>query len=67
MQAFEFITKTSKNGTLLIPKEIRNILKNSKPVKVILLFDDEESGWQRLTQEAFLRGYAEKDSAYDKL
>jgi len=67
MQAFEFSTKTLENGELLIPQEIKNILKNGKHVRVILLLEEEESDWKRITQEAFLSGYSEKDAAYDKL
>ncbi|MFQ5866129.1 MAG: hypothetical protein ACE5IW_12980 [bacterium] len=67
MRAFEFRTKTLDNGELVIPQEIKKILKNGKYVRVILLFEEEESDWKRLTQEAFLLGYSEKDSAYDEL
>lgn len=67
MQAFEFSTKSLKNGDLTIPQDIKNILKNKKSVRVILLFEDEESDWQRATQEAFRAGYSQKDAAYDQL
>lgn len=67
MQAYEFNVQTSEKGELLIPSEIQQALKARRKARVIFLFDDDEAEWKRLTSEASLAGYAEKDTAYDNL
>jgi bifunctional DNA-binding transcriptional regulator/antitoxin component of YhaV-PrlF toxin-antitoxin module len=67
MQAYEFNVQTSDKGELMIPLEIQQVLKARRKARVIFLFDDDEAEWKRLTSEAFLAGYADKDAAYDNL
>jgi len=67
MQAYEFNIQTSDKGELMIPLEIQQVLKARRKALVIFLFDDDEAEWKRLTSEAFLAGYADKDAAYDNL
>jgi hypothetical protein len=67
MQAYEFNVQTSDEGELLFPPEIQSLLKKRRKTRVIVFFEDEETAWERLTSEAFLAGYAEKDAAYDNL
>jgi len=67
MQAYEFNVQTSDKGELMIPLEIQQVLKARRKARVIFLFEDDEAEWKRLTSEAFLAGYADKDAAYDNL
>jgi hypothetical protein len=39
---------------------------NSK-VRIMLLLEDEDAVWDRLTLSQFIKGYSEKDSIYDNL
>lgn len=51
MKAVEYTTNISKNGVLLLPREILqelNVMKDSK-VKIVLLYDD-KSGKKDLTR-----------------
>ena len=68
MHAYEFSIQPSDKGELNIPGEMKEILKTRKKVRVLVLVDEhEEQAWQNMTQDAFLAGYAEKDTAYDSL
>jgi len=67
MQAYEFQLETSEKGEVIFPQQFQQMLKERKKARVILLVDDEEANWKRLTSEAFLAGYSEKDAAYDNL
>jgi hypothetical protein len=67
MQAYEFNVQTSEKGELLIPPEIQRLLRERRQARVIVLFEDEEAAWERLTMDTFLAGYSEKDAIYDNL
>ncbi len=67
MQAYEFNLQTSEKGELIFPPEFQQILKWQKKARVIVLFEDEEAAWERLTMDTFLAGYSEKDAIYDNL
>ena len=67
MQAYEFQLETSEKGEVIFPQQFQQMLKERKKARVILLVDDDEANWKRLTNEAFLAGYSEKDAAYDHL
>jgi hypothetical protein len=67
MQAYEFQVETSEKGEVIFPQQFQQVLKERKKARVILLVDDEEANWNRLTSEAFFSGYSEKDAAYDNL
>jgi hypothetical protein len=67
MQAYEFNLQASEKGELLFPPEIQRILRERRKARVIVLFDDEEAAWERLTMDTFLAGYSEKDAIYDNL
>ena len=67
MQAIEFSAQVKKNNTIQVPDRYAGFLKNQKKVKIIILFEEEEKGWEQLTAQQFLKGYAEEDSVYDKL
>ncbi len=42
-------------------------MKADSKVRVMLLFEDEDTAWDELTTSQFMKGYSEKDSIYDKL
>ena len=67
MKAYEYEGKVLPDGHLSIPEDVRGKLKSDSKIKVMLLVDDEETGWDKMSMSQFLKGYSEKDSIYDKL
>ncbi len=64
MQAYEFNVQASEKGELLFPPEIQRLFRERRKARVIMLFEDEEAAWGRLTMDTFLAGYSEKDAIY---
>ena len=48
-----------------IPDDIKQHIKPSKKVRVMLLLEDDDALWSRLATSEFLRGYSDKDVIYD--
>ncbi len=68
MEAFEFPVKISKDKRIDIPDKYKKNLLPDQEVKVIILIKDEaEEDWNRLTLREFFEGYDSKDSLYDKI
>ncbi len=75
MKAYEFQTKVTSEGKLLVevPDAFFEKLQRigMQKVRVIVLIGDaakahyEEEAWARLTSEQFLAGYNDTDSIYD--
>ncbi|MFO1480122.1 MAG: hypothetical protein U1F40_07990 [Turneriella sp.] len=67
MQAFEFQTEI-QNHAIRIPPELEAKLPSEGQLRVIILAgEDDDASWQRATASAFLSGYADSDSIYDKI
>lgn len=67
MRAFEFETEI-QNHSIKIPPELEARLPTEGHLRVILLTnEDEDMSWHKATANAFLSGYADSDSVYDKL
>jgi bifunctional DNA-binding transcriptional regulator/antitoxin component of YhaV-PrlF toxin-antitoxin module len=68
MKTYEFNKELNDKGEILIPEQIKVKLKTENKTRVILLLEDEEEvAWQKLTRDSFFEGYSEKDSAYNDL
>jgi hypothetical protein len=67
MKTYEYEGKILSDGHLSIPEDLRGKLKSDSKIKVMLLVDDEEAAWDKLSMSQFLKGYSEKDTIYDKL
>jgi hypothetical protein len=67
MKAYEYYGEILADGHLSIPEGLKDKLKADLKVRVMLLFDDEESAWSTLSMTEFLKGYSEKDAIYDNL
>ena len=68
MKTLEFETEVSEEHTLKIPPDLAQQVGVHQSVHVILLVDNEDDqGWKRLTAEQFLKGYSDSDAIYDKL
>ena len=69
MRAFEFQACLNRDDTLKVPEEVAAEVQQEQPVRVILIVpdSDEDRGWERLTAEQFLQGYADSDAIYDDL
>ena len=71
MKAYEFPTRVSSAGSLILPEQLVDLLPENGTVRVIILVDEaadeEQMAWSRLTAEQFLKGYSEADSIYDKI
>ena len=67
MKALEFETKLDTDANLKVPEDLASQIPKEELVRVIVLLPDDadEADWQRFTNEQFLRGYSEGDSAYD--
>ncbi|MEN6423120.1 MAG: hypothetical protein ABFD76_14365 [Smithella sp.] len=67
MKAYEYLAEVLPDGHLSMPENIKNILKPNSKVRVMLMLEDEEAEWSRMAANQFLKGYADKDAAYDNL
>ncbi len=67
MKTYEYEGKVLPDGHLSIPEDLKGKLKSDSKIKVMLLVDDEEAAWDKLSMSQFLKGYPEKDTIYDKL
>jgi len=67
MKAYEYEGKVLADGHLSIPEDLKGKLKSDSKIKVMLLVDDEETTWDKMSMSQFLKGYSEKDTIYDKL
>jgi len=67
MIAYEYIAEVLSDGHLSIPDDIKQHIKPSEKVRVMLLLEDDDSLWTRLATSEFLRGYSDKDVIYDNL
>jgi hypothetical protein len=67
MKAYEYEGKILPDGHLSIPEDLKGKLKSDSKIRVMLLLDDEEAAWDKLSMSQFLKGYSEKDMIYDKL
>ena len=69
MKAFEFQTRLSPEGSLLVPSELRGQVCSDQPVRVLLLVpeSDDDKVWERVTAEQFFKGYDDSDSIYDNV
>ena len=67
MKAYEYEGKVLADGHLSIPEDLKGKLKSDSKIKVMLLVDDEDTTWDKMSMSQFLKGYSEKDTIYDKL
>ena len=72
MKAYEFPAKVTRDGRLLLPGALSDLLPDNQVVRVILLVNEstdmeEQAVWSHLTAEQFLSGYSVADSAYDRV
>ena len=67
MKAYEYFAEVLPDGHLSIPEDLKEKLKSDSKIRVMLLIDDEETSWNKLSMSQFLKGYSEKDALYDNL
>jgi hypothetical protein len=67
MKAYEYYGEVLADGHLSIPEGLKDKLKADSKIRVMLLLDDEEAAWDKLSMSQFLKGYSEKDVIYDHL
>jgi hypothetical protein len=67
MKAYEYYAEILPDGHLSIPENLREKVKADSKVRVMLLLEDEDAVWDKVTISQFLKGYSEKDSIYDSL
>ncbi len=67
MKAYEYYAEILPDGHLSIPDDLRAKLKLVSKVRVMLLLEDDDAEWEKLTASEFMAGYSEKDSIYDAL
>ena len=67
MKAYEYEGEILPDRHLSIPEDLRSKLKSDSKIKVMLLVDDEEAAWDKMSMSQFLKGYSEKDTIYDKV
>ena len=67
MKSYEYEGQVLPDGHLSIPEDLKGKLKADSKVKVMLLVDDEEITWDKMSMSQFLKGYSEKDTIYDNL
>jgi len=65
MKAYEYYAEILPDGHLSVPDHLREKLKQDSKVRVMLLLEDDDTVWKKITPSEFLAGYAEKDSMYD--
>ena len=68
MRVYEFTATITPDGKVDIPVSVSELLLPGRPVRLIVLVSDEdEQAWQRLTANQFLAGYNEADAIYDEI
>lgn len=68
MRAYEFTATITPDGKVDIPVSVSELLPPGRPVRLIVLVSDEdEQAWQRLTADQFLAGHNEADAIYDEI
>ena len=67
MKAYEYYAEVLSDGHLSVPENLKEKLKPDSKIRVMLLLEDEETDWNNFAMSEFLKGYAEKDSIYDRL
>ena len=67
MKSYEYEGKILPDGHLSIPEDLKAKLESNSKIKVMLIVDDEEKAWDKMSMSQFLKGYSEKDAIYDKL
>jgi predicted nucleotidyltransferase len=67
MKAYEYLAEVLPDGHLSMPESIKKVLKPDSRLRVILMLEDEEAQWNKMATNQFLKGYADKDAAYDNL
>ena len=67
MKAYEYEGKVLPDGHLSIPENLKSKLKSDSKIRVMLLVDEEEIAWDKMSMSQFLKGYSEKDTIYDNL
>lgn len=67
MKAYEYYAEVLPDGHLTIPENLRKKVKADSRVRVMLLLEDDDAEWDKLTMSQFEKGYSDKDSIYDDL
>lgn len=67
MRTYEYLAEVLPDGHLSMPENIKDMLKPESKVKVMLVLQDEETEWNNMVMSQFLKGYADKDAAYDNV
>ena len=67
MRAYEYYAEVLSDGHLSVPEDLKGALKKELKVRVMLLFEDENTAWQNFAMTQFIKGYSEKDAIYDNL
>ena len=69
MKALTFEAQVNPDRTLAIPASVAAEIPSGQTVRVLMLLPEssEDTDWQRLTSEQFLKGYADSDAIYDQL
>jgi len=67
MKACEYLAEVLPDGHLSMPENIKNMLRADAKVRVMVMLEDEDAAWNNMAVSQFLKGYADKDAAYDSL
>jgi len=67
MKAYEYFAEVLSDGHLSIPDNIKQQIKPSEKVRVMVLLEDEDASWTKLAMSEFFQGYSDKDAIYDNL
>jgi len=67
MKAYEYYAEIMPDGHLSLPEDLRDKIKGDTKVRVMVLVEEDDAPWKKLTQSQFLKGYSEKDAIYDEL
>jgi hypothetical protein len=67
MKAYEYYAELMPDGHLSLPEDLKSKVSAESKIRVMLLLEDEEAGWNDLTMSQFLKGYSDGDAVYDKL
>ena len=67
MKAYEYSAEVLSDGHLSIPDNIKQQIKPSEKVRVMVLLEDDDASWAKLATSEFFRGYSDKDAIYDNL
>lgn len=69
MKAVEFETTVSRDGQIVLPRDVMRDIPPGGPVRVVLMWEasSTDSAWREAGRRRFEEAYCAEDAVYDQL